>query len=864
MNKLISLALLSSLALPYAGAGAPAKPDGSSVRLRAWGTLTSVRNTPADRKILAAFRQRYPSIDPVSTTGLQLSGSRTEDMVPLMQIAGDIAPDVLHVNFRQSHTYIQMNLLYPLDDYVEQLAGVSLPGGWTLGPQEYAAALSGGPGWKDLESRVPAQIWPVIRRRCPQGSACRYLRDKRVDPPPDHEHVWTFPVGPLVVALTYDRTMLTERGLEPRAPRDWEELMRWAKILTDPPKNEYGLNIALELPGWSFLSFLYSAGGEVVRQGSDGQWRCVLDSEQAVDAAYFFARLAWEKVERDGQVYRGVIGSSSGVGGARCGLEFRYLDQRFITFAEEQNTGIGPVPAGPTGLRRSEFNSQMCAIFSGLANTAPRRDAAWAYIQFYDGIEARRIRTEAMVDEGLGRFVRPYLLRQYNVDGHYNDILRQLSPELEQTYQIAFEGGVPEPYGKNCQDVYEQMKKPLGEIAQSAIVRQAIDSNNPDLGKSEIRRILKAATADMNRRMLGLLPPEQRRRREYISWAVIALVFASFALLLARVSRVFSQVADVHSPTPSTSGGSVRRYRFAYLLLVPALGSIAMWMYWPLARGMLIAFQDYSVLGDSTWVGSANFADVLFDAEFWHSMRVSIAYALLFMIFGFWVPIALALLLSEVPRGKTVFRVIYYLPAILSGVVVIFLWKSFYSPDGLINDVVNGAIRLSNLLFRTHLPLNHSNLLDQRSSALLLCLLPTIWAGMGPGCLIYLAALKTVPDELYEAADIDGASTRVKVFHIALPSIKALVMINFIGAMIGAVRGAGGFVLAMTGGGPYDQSGGATEVVGLRLFYITFGYLKFGVGAAMAWVLGAMLIGFTVVQLRRLSRLEFRAAAHTG
>ena len=64
----------------------------------------------------------------------------------------------------------------------------------------------------------------------------------------------------------------------------------------------------------------------------------------------------------------------------------------------------------------------------------------------------------------------------------------------------------------------------------------------------------------------------------------------------------------------------------------------------------------------------------------------------------------------------------------------------------------------------------------------------------------------------------------------------------------------------MTGGGPYTESGGATEVIGLKLFYITFGYLQFGVGAAMSWVLGAMLLGFTVFQLKRLSNLEFRTA----
>jgi len=287
-------------------------------------------------------------------------------------------------------------------------------------------------------------------------------------------------------------------------------------------------------------------------------------------------------------------------------------------------------------------------------------------------------------------------------------------------------------------------------------------------------------------------------------------------------------------------------------------------MYWPLLRGSIIAFQDYAVLGGSRWVGSGNFADVLFNEEFWYSLRLSIVYAILFILIGFWVPIALALLLQEVPRGSVVFRTMFYLPAVLSGVVVIFLWKSFYSPDGLVNQILNVGVWLVNLVPGVRVGEFNSSWLENPGTALLCTLIPTIWVGMGPGCLIYLAALKTVPDELYEAADIDGAGIRRKIISVALPSIRSLIAINFIGAVIGAVRGASAFVLAMTGGGPFGEHGGATEVIGLKIFYTTFGQLQFGVGAAMAWVLGSMLIGFTVLQLQRLSRIEFRTAPVAG
>ena len=88
----------------------------------------------------------------------------------------------------------------------------------------------------------------------------------------------------------------------------------------------------------------------------------------------------------------------------------------------------------------------------------------------------------------------------------------------------------------------------------------------------------------------------------------------------------------------------------------------------------------------------------------------------------------------------------------------------------------------------------------------------------------------------------------------------SLILINFVGAAIGAMKSGGEFVLAMTGGGPYTPYG-ATEVVGLHIFWEAFGYLRFGPATAMAWVLGSMLIGFTVLQLQRLSRMEFKAGA---
>jgi multiple sugar transport system permease protein len=177
-----------------------------------------------------------------------------------------------------------------------------------------------------------------------------------------------------------------------------------------------------------------------------------------------------------------------------------------------------------------------------------------------------------------------------------------------------------------------------------------------------------------------------------------------------------------------------------------------------------------------------------------------------------------------------------------------FLWKWFYdpSPQGLFNTLI------SFLGIEPQLWLNDSRL------AMLCIIIPGIWAGAGPGSIIYLAALKSIPEDMYEAADVDGAGIWTKIRHIVFPSLKPLIIINFVGAFIGAFKAMEN-VFVMTGGGPNY----ATHVMGLDIWHNAFLYLKFGFATAEAWIMGSMLIGFTMYQLRILKDLRFSAAGRT-
>jgi multiple sugar transport system permease protein len=140
--------------------------------------------------------------------------------------------------------------------------------------------------------------------------------------------------------------------------------------------------------------------------------------------------------------------------------------------------------------------------------------------------------------------------------------------------------------------------------------------------------------------------------------------------------------------------------------------------------------------------------------------------------------------------------------------------------------------------------------------AMVCVILPQIWASVGAGCIIYLAALQSIPEDIYEAADLDGCGFWGKFWRVTIPYLKALIIINFVGAFIGAFR-AFEPIFIMTAGGPAKQ----TSVLGLEIWFNAYVYLKYGFAVSMAWVLGSLLIGFTVMQLRILSRLQFKTAA---
>jgi ABC-type sugar transport system permease subunit len=277
--------------------------------------------------------------------------------------------------------------------------------------------------------------------------------------------------------------------------------------------------------------------------------------------------------------------------------------------------------------------------------------------------------------------------------------------------------------------------------------------------------------------------------------------------------------------------------------------------------GHLIAFQDYKILGTTRWVGFDNFIGVFSQPVFYESLLNSFVYVGLTLLIGFFLPIFLALALSEIPKFKVLFRTLFYLPAMTSPIVVAFLWRQLYDKTeaGLLNQLVRPIVEhgINPLLSVVHakpLPLAFDWLGDPKL-AMLAVVLPGIWAGAGPGSILYLAALKNISEDRYEAADIDGATWWQKMFLITFPALRPIMLINFLGVFIAGFKAMEN-VFVLTQGGPLN----ATRTIGLEVWQNAFMFLRFGYATAVAWIMGSILVGFTIIQIRSLLNMRFTTA----
>lgn len=259
----------------------------------------------------------------------------------------------------------------------------------------------------------------------------------------------------------------------------------------------------------------------------------------------------------------------------------------------------------------------------------------------------------------------------------------------------------------------------------------------------------------------------------------------------------------------------------------------------PFLASLVLSFTSYKVGVDSEWIGLANYREMFAgDNLFWKSLYNTGYYVLFAVPLGTAGSLLLALLMNQKVRGIPIFRTMVYVPSIVSGVAVAYLWMWLLDPNiGLINYVLRAL----------HLP---APLWAQSEAwakpALVLVSLYSIGGGT---MVIFLAGLQNIPESLYEAASLDGASAWRKFWAITAPMLSPIILFNVVVAIIGTFQV---FTQAyiMTRGGPAN----ATMFYVLYLYNVAFWYGRMGYGSALAWILFIIILIFTLIQLKLSNR----------
>jgi ABC-type sugar transport system permease subunit len=276
---------------------------------------------------------------------------------------------------------------------------------------------------------------------------------------------------------------------------------------------------------------------------------------------------------------------------------------------------------------------------------------------------------------------------------------------------------------------------------------------------------------------------------------------------------------------------------YVLIFLLPSLLGFIIFNIVPIVSSLGLAFSQWNLMSPIQFVGLANFVKMLTqDKLFWPTLGRTIYYCSLSIPLGITSSLLLALAMNRPLKGIAIFRVAYFIPFVSSMVAVSMVWRWLYNDQfGLINTFLM-AIRLQpqSWLNDAHLVIPSLVLMD-------------VWKGAGFGMLIYLAALQSIPEQLYEAASVDGANPFDKFFKITLPLLGPA---HFYMLVTGVIGGFQVFdsVYLMTKGGP----GMASRVYAFNLYQYAFRQFDMGYAAAMAWFLFLVIFGVTLLQFKNL------------
>lgn len=275
-----------------------------------------------------------------------------------------------------------------------------------------------------------------------------------------------------------------------------------------------------------------------------------------------------------------------------------------------------------------------------------------------------------------------------------------------------------------------------------------------------------------------------------------------------------------------------------YLFILPVVLGLIIWTFGPMVASAYYSLTDYRIVEAPVFVGLQNYIDLFTrDRLFIQSLSVTVRYAVMVMILGQIVSLLIATLLAQKLPGMAIFRTFFYLPIIVPLVASSLLWRYLFNKDyGPINGFLQGV------------GFPEINWLGSPQSALFSIVIMSVWTG-AVTTIIYVAGLQQIPEELHDAAKIDGANNIQRFFSVTIPMLSPTIFFNVVTGFIAAFQF---FVPAflMTDGGPAN----ATYFYNLNLYEKAFKWLEMGYASAMAWVIFIIIMVITIILFRISNR----------
>lgn len=280
-----------------------------------------------------------------------------------------------------------------------------------------------------------------------------------------------------------------------------------------------------------------------------------------------------------------------------------------------------------------------------------------------------------------------------------------------------------------------------------------------------------------------------------------------------------------------TKSKAKKKISVGYWYVAPWFIAYALFALVPMGLSFYMSFMDWPVIGQPTFVGLDNFRDMFTDEAFLNSLWVTFRFALISVPLGMVASFTVAMVMASKTKGLAFYRTIYYLPAVVSGVAIGIIWRWILDPQ---NGLLNNFLRLVGI--------EGPGWLTDPSWVLPSYVLMSLW-GAGAGMLTYLVSINEVPNDLHEAASIQGAGYLRRIFIITIPYVRSILYYNLIMGIIGAFKK---FNEAYILGG----AGNEGQFIMLQIYDTAFTYFKMGYASAMSWVFLLIVLAITLLVFR--------------